>query len=747
MTAPPVTAVVAVPPGRVAAADALTDALAHVHPGWAVRCVWAGDPTLRPAASFVWTDAPIAELDLVCARPDARPWLAAVAAMRTDDVDLSTPVVFLVAGAVALDGSIDDLVADTGRWTFVPRRLGLEAVGATPTHPDLEAMSLAGDRWDCIASFGGGGGNVDGDGHDADRALGIVASALSGSLRGEDVPVGRMFDAVDAAGRADLCRAPAIGVSAWRWPDDSSTSPRLLIAPGHDAARPWLLDPELAGPPRVSLADRGRRELVERLAEQFAGSSESLRLPGGVPIDETIRRTVCLGISAEGREAVPDAPWTRPAEFRRWLDEHYWGQLWNDRPDVAAAFPHPTGIDADRFATWAATAAVTGDAPFGIDPAGVRRGLGPVVARGHRRDGVNLVGYFRHQSGVAHIARRVADILGRHGVPFSTVAWERTLSPPIDPPPAVDQALDFEASVCFVNGDQYAALRRDLPEVVAPGRRAVAVSFWELDTLAGGPPVDPTGIDQIWAATSFMTAPFSELSVPVHHVHVPFAAPAPSARTRAEFGPLAEADGRFVFGVVLDHLSITARKNPLGAIEAFRRAFEPGGAPLLLVKTINGHRAWADHEQLRVAAAGRDDIVIWDEVLPFADHLALIRSFDALVSLHRSEGLGLHLAEAMSMERPVIATRYSGNLDFMDDESAVLVDADLVPVSDGGWAYPASARWADPDLDQAADAMRRLAQDPAAARDLGRRAAAKIASMPDEPAFVERLVDLLDLDR
>ncbi|MEM8747324.1 MAG: hypothetical protein AAGF91_11525, partial [Actinomycetota bacterium] len=162
MTAPPVAALVAVPPGRVAAATALADAVAHVHPEWSVRCVWAGDPTLRPAASFGWTEAPVAELDLICARPDARPWLAAIAAMRADDVDRSTPIVFLVAGAVALDGPIDDLVAAPGRWTFVPRRLELEPLGATHTHPDLEATSFAGDRWDCIASFGGGDGDGDG---------------------------------------------------------------------------------------------------------------------------------------------------------------------------------------------------------------------------------------------------------------------------------------------------------------------------------------------------------------------------------------------------------------------------------------------------------------------------------------------------------------------------------------------------------------------------------------------------------
>jgi glycosyltransferase involved in cell wall biosynthesis len=131
----------------------------------------------------------------------------------------------------------------------------------------------------------------------------------------------------------------------------------------------------------------------------------------------------------------------------------------------------------------------------------------------------------------------------------------------------------------------------------------------------------------------------------------------------------------------------------------------------LLVKTLNGHQRWSEHEELRLAAAGRPDIDVTDQHFSRADQMALIAHSDCLVSLHRSEGLGLHLMEAMWLGTPVIATRYSGNLEFMHDHNSVLIDADLIAVTDRQGYYPNEAVWADPDPDRAAIAMRRMVDD------------------------------------
>jgi glycosyltransferase involved in cell wall biosynthesis len=197
-----------------------------------------------------------------------------------------------------------------------------------------------------------------------------------------------------------------------------------------------------------------------------------------------------------------------------------------------------------------------------------------------------------------------------------------------------------------------------------------------------------------------------------------------------------------VFLNVLDHLSVTERKNPLGIIEAFRHAFKPDEGPLLLIKTMNGHQRWASHQRVLAAADGRDDIRVWDATLDRSDQMALVAAADCMVSLHRSEGLGLHLAEAMWLGTPTIATRYSGNLDFMNDDNSLLIDFELVNIERGEGVYPEVATWASPNIEQAADALRRLADDASLARrleDAGRR------TMQQQPSLAEtgRLISQL----
>jgi glycosyltransferase involved in cell wall biosynthesis len=205
--------------------------------------------------------------------------------------------------------------------------------------------------------------------------------------------------------------------------------------------------------------------------------------------------------------------------------------------------------------------------------------------------------------------------------------------------------------------------------------------------------------------------------------------PTSSDLERSSFGPLKDTAGRFMFLVVFDHFSVVERKNPVGVIEAFKVAFKPGEGPVLVIKSINGSARPKYHGQVEEAANGRPDIIVWDEFLPRPDQMALVRAADCLVSLHRSEGLGLHLAEAMWLGTPTIATAYSGNLDFMDPSCSLLVSAGRTNVVDGQGAYPPTAMWADPDLAEAASYMRQIASDADLARAL---ASAGRARMEEE---------------
>ena len=158
-----------------------------------------------------------------------------------------------------------------------------------------------------------------------------------------------------------------------------------------------------------------------------------------------------------------------------------------------------------------------------------------------------------------------------------------------------------------------------------------------------------------------------------------------------------------------------------------RHAFSPGEGPTLVLKSINGReRKPRQLEQLQAAVADRPDILVVDGYVSVAERDSFVAACDCFVSLHRSEGFGLTMAEAMSHGKPVIATGYSGNLEFMDDSTAYLVPYKLVPVPDDWWAYAPGALWAEPDVQAAAAAMREVFAGPERARAVGQRARSAI---------------------
>jgi hypothetical protein len=210
--------------------------------------------------------------------------------------------------------------------------------------------------------------------------------------------------------------------------------------------------------------------------------------------------------------------------------------------------------------------------------------------------------------------------------------------------------------------------------------------------------------------------------IPVLPMRIPVQMGPIVPRSRAELG----VPEGFLFLFSFDYLSVFERKNPLAVIEAFSRAFAPGEGPSLVLKCINGEHDPNNHERLLAAAAGREDIHVVDRYLSPGEKDGLTATSDCYVSLHRSEGFGLGMAEAMYLGKPVIATGYSGNLDFMTEENSLLVDYRLVPIGAGAPPYPADGEWADPDVEHASTLMRLVFGDRDAAAALGARAAEDI---------------------
>jgi glycosyltransferase involved in cell wall biosynthesis len=303
-----------------------------------------------------------------------------------------------------------------------------------------------------------------------------------------------------------------------------------------------------------------------------------------------------------------------------------------------------------------------------------------------------------------------------------------------------------------VTADQFGPLAADHPELFAATRRMVGYWFWELEYITKPMRAALNLVDEVWAGSRFVADAFAAVTTKsVHHVPITIPEPTCSDLDRASFPPIADLShlsdhsDRIIFLVVFDHLSVTERKNPVGAIEAFCRAFAPNEGPVLVVKSMNGTARWPQHQHVLYAAGDRPDIRVWDEHLDRADQMALVRSADCLVSLHRSEGLGLHLAEAMWLGVPTIATRYSGNVDFMDDSCALMVDAGRTAVVGGQGVYPPTAMWADPDLDQAAAHMRRVATDATLREHLAKAGRERMQQQPSQVATGRLIADVLGL--
>jgi len=336
------------------------------------------------------------------------------------------------------------------------------------------------------------------------------------------------------------------------------------------------------------------------------------------------------------------------------------------------------------------------------------------------REGVAVAGELSRASGLGEGARLMLGALERLGVPH----WPIDLGPRLpghsadlpaesaDPPPGA-------ALVLHVNPPLLPLVLLRLPPGLLRGRRIIGYWSWELPSL----PPDWRGgalfVHEVWVPSTFTAGAVEELlprRVRVVPHPVALAPPRPSALERTAFGLPTDA---VVVLVAFNLASSFERKNPLAAVAAFRAAFGERPDRVLVLKVGNPEHFPDDFARLTEAVAGAPNIRLETRVLPPADQHALTACCDVVLSLHRSEGFGLVLAEAMLLGKPVIATGWSGNMDFMDAESAVLVGSRLVPSGDPRGVY-AGGQWAEPDVAEAAAQLRRLADDPAARTALGR---------------------------
>jgi glycosyltransferase involved in cell wall biosynthesis len=237
------------------------------------------------------------------------------------------------------------------------------------------------------------------------------------------------------------------------------------------------------------------------------------------------------------------------------------------------------------------------------------------------------------------------------------------------------------------------------------GRANVGYWYWETEDFPKAWRNRYAYFDEIWVASEFCRAAIArEAAIPVRVV------PPPVLVERADGAAMRAPDGPFRFLTVCDAESIVERKNPLGAVRAFARAFGADRSVLLMVKIGNAAAAPGLVETLQ-EAAGIARVRIDTSEIRRGEIDRLLEGCDGYVSLHRSEGFGLPIAEAMALGKPVVATGYSGPADFLDETTGYPVRWTLTRTDRPLGPYPAGTRWAEPDEEHAARELRRVVGD------------------------------------
>lgn len=359
-----------------------------------------------------------------------------------------------------------------------------------------------------------------------------------------------------------------------------------------------------------------------------------------------------------------------------------------------------------------------------------------------RKLGVNVIGYLADETGVGENAR--ATMRSLHAQKFP-LAWTMVSSNHARQNDRsvlhLPEGHPYDVNLFCVNADQMGNVYRELGADFFAEKYNIGYWYWELERFPEAWQDRFQYLDEIWVGSRFVQNALAHVApIPVVIMGSGVNCDPGAGLSRA---PVDLPADKFTFLFAFDILSIVQRKNPYGVIEAYRRAFGPDFADTQLVIKVTKLDQYPAHAaQLRQAIAEVDGLLI-NRYLDRPELDGLFEACDAYVSLHRSEGFGLTLAEAMCMGKPVIATDYGGNTDFMTVANSYPVAYRLVTLEEDYPPYQKGQVWADPDLDHAAAQMRHVFAHEDEARQKGQRAAEDIRAWYGRDAMARKIIERL----
>lgn len=355
--------------------------------------------------------------------------------------------------------------------------------------------------------------------------------------------------------------------------------------------------------------------------------------------------------------------------------------------------------------------------------------------------GLNIAGYINAESGVGEAVRSNIKAVEAAGIPFVL----NNISSPSRQGDRMYTDFTDKNPYCFnliqANPDNFLTLLEEKSIEYFVNKYNIGFWYWELSEFPRQWDYCFNYFNEVWVASTFCLDAVSRVSpVPVFKVPPSVAVDKMKDVGRGHFGLGADD---FIFLFMFDLFSFYERKNPLGLINAFRKAFRPGEKVQLVLKCSNLESNKEARDRIRKAAQGLN-VKIIDGYFDKDEIHALMKSSDCYVSLHRSEGFGLPLAEAMYLGKPVIATNYSGNTDFMNEKNSFPIRYKLVEIEQDFGPYKKGNVWAEPDTDHAAEAMRLVYEKRELAKSVGQAASDHIKREYNAAVCGQRILDRLE---
>jgi GT2 family glycosyltransferase/glycosyltransferase involved in cell wall biosynthesis len=343
----------------------------------------------------------------------------------------------------------------------------------------------------------------------------------------------------------------------------------------------------------------------------------------------------------------------------------------------------------------------------------VTKSAEPELVQDIREDGANLIGYCRGEFGMGEQVRAMARALSAVQLPFSMIDSKAGSHGSGDDSAQhwIKNAKEYRTNIFCINADTFPFTYFSFGKPFFSNSYNIGYWAWELAKCPAEFDLALNMVDEVWAISEFVTQSFlSRSTVPV--IRMPQAVSLPVLRQQYSKSYFGLVDDCFQFMFIFDAASRIDRKNPIAVVRAFRLAFPRGDEKVhLLLKTMNTHSKDPLWSALIAEAKMDSRIRIIDKRFERDKLLGLASVCDAFVSLHRSEGFGFNLAEAMVLGKPVIATNYSGSREFAREGTACVVDYQLVPVPEDSYPFSQQQFWAEPDIGHAAKSMRRLVND------------------------------------